>query len=342
MPLFSQEMFQKPITMENAWKYIESASKKQPRELYLLPSVISKLSHSNTVIRPPKRYLIPCGPPSRMNSFVTRDPNENNEDEIIIWLERFRQYALKHSCNLAILEQYEDYRKYVHKRRCNPSRGEFLWLYTRIIERSPDATGFQEAVRIMAGRDALLPFLESIPDKDYYDQYQRIKSPWGATEPTSAAPIPYHGLETAIQEDAPAKVMITKNMCRDVTDAAILNRAIALEKGAVVASMLMDATLDRIVEILKDAHTNWKNPASLFEHHSPQQEDEIASWRDSLGNGFFWYLYRRQSLSLDIIKSLPPKIIATFEEKNRYGISPKDLWSFFRPSPISTETDQCI
>ena len=147
------------------------------------------------------------------------------------------------------------------------------------------------------------------------------------------SPIPYQGLEAAIQEDAPAKVAITKSMCRNVTDEKILARAAALKKGAVVASMLGSLPIDRIIEILIDAHANWENPAPLFEHLLPHHEDEIAAWHDPWGNGFFWYLYRRPFLSRSIIEGLPPKVLATFETKNRYEISPEDLWTYFRPAP---------
>ena len=108
-------------------------------------------------------------------------------------------------------------------------------------------------------------------------------------------------------------VAITKMMCRHVTDEEILNRAMALGKGAVVASMLGTPSIDRIIEILIEAHASWENPATIFERLFPQHEDEIAAWRDPWGNSFFWYLYRRPVLSQTIIEGLPPKILATFE-----------------------------
>ena len=316
MSVFSRETFSKPISMEKAWQLIMAAKTKRVQGNYLLPGPSSPISDS----------LWPL--------ITTILPKGLEESIIIIWLEQFRQYALEDGGKLAILKPYKDFQEYNQKCRPDPSQGEWLWLYTQIAERQCSVCDlFSTAVQIMGGRDALLPFLESIPDKELFDLFQKIKSPWQISVPALA--ISYHGLEAAIQEDAPAKVAITKITCRHVTDEEILNRAIVSGKGAVVASMLRDASVDRIVEVLITAHTNWENPAPLFEHILPQYEDEIAAWRDPWGNGFFWYLYRRPFLSRAIIEGLPPKVLATFGTKNRYEISPEDLWTYFRPAPES-------
>ncbi len=251
------------------------------------------------------------------------------EVDRIIWMERLWQFALAHGGS-AILGTYKDFRDYSEERRPDPNKEQWLFLYSKIAECN---IRFQETIQLMACRDALLPFLESIPDNDFSNAYHQILSPWPST--CAVSTIPYQSLEAAIQENAPTKVTITKMMCRNVTDEAILNRAIALEKGAVVASMLRDASVNRIVAVLITTHTNWENPAPLFEHILPQYEDEIAAWRDPWGNGFFWYLYRRPFLSRAIIEGLPPKVLATFGTKNRYEISPEDLWTYFRPAPES-------
>ena len=300
MSVFSPENFCTPITIEDAWTRIVSAGKKRPCAPCLLP----------------------------YGSWISYGEAE------IIWLERFRQCALEHCGNLSILKPYVDFQEYVKDARPDPTHSEWIWLYSQIAEHAYDDL-FRDLVQIMACRNALLPFLESIPDKELLNAYHRIKSPWLSTHPIPA--IPYQGLEAAIQEDAPNKVAITKMMCRNVTDEEILNRAIALGKGAVVASMLGSSPIDRIIEIMIDAHANWENPAPLFERLLPQYEDGIAAWRDSWSNGFFWYLYRRPVLSMDIIRGLPPKILATFETKNIYGISPEDLWSYYRPSSVPPE-----
>lgn len=320
MSVFSRETFSKPISMEKAWHLIMTAKTKRVQESYLFPHPSSNSLHSLIAFLNPEGF---------------------EASIIIIWLERFRQYALAHGGKLTILNPYKDFQEYNQKRRPDPSQGEWLWLYTQIVERQCNVLEFfSKTVQIMGGRDALLPLLESLPDKELFDLYQKIKSPWQINVPAPA--ISYHDLEAAIQEDAPEKVVIIKTFCRHVTDDEILKRAIASGKGAVVATMLRGAPVDRIVEVLIMAHTNWENPTPLFERLLPQYEDEIAAWRDPWGNAFFWYLYRRPSLSLDIIKSLPPKVFATIELKNRYGISPKDLWCFYRPSLISTRPDQCI
>lgn len=300
MSVFSSENFCTPITIEDAWKRIVSDGKKRPRAPCLLP----------------------------YGCWISYGEAE------IIWLERFRQCALEHCGNLSILKSYVDFQEYVKDARPDPTHSEWIWLYSQIAEHAYDDL-FRDLVQIMACRNALLPFLESIPDKELSNAYHRIKSPWLSTHPIPT--IPYQWLEAAIQEDAPNKVAITKMMCRNVTDEEILNRAIALGKGAVVASLLGNTSIKRIIEILIEAHASWEKPTPLFERLLPQFEDEIAAWRDPWGNGFFWYLYRRPVLSMDIITILPPKILDTFETKNRYGISPEDLWTYFRPSSVPPE-----
>lgn len=295
MPLFSMETLNDTISMPDAWEHIVAIGDHRPRDNRLLPK-------------------------------------ECDESEKIIWLESFRQCALKHCDYLSILQQYVDFREYVENARPDPTRGEWIWLYAQIAEHASDDL-FRDLVQIMACRNALLPFLESIPEKEFSNEYHRIISPWRKKDSVPA--ILYQDLEVAIQEDAPSKVAIIKMYCRHVTDEEILNRAIALRKGAVIASMLEEAPVNRIVKVLITAHTNWENPAPLFEHILPQYEDEIAAWRDPWGNGFFWYLYRRPFLSRAIIEGLPPKVLATFGTKNRYEISPEDLWTYFRPAPES-------
>lgn len=318
MTVFSVETFRTPFTIEEAWKRIVSAGKKHPRALCLLP----------------RDGNIPFGLLIRPRTFYSPHVEYGPDEAEIIWLEMFRQYAIKHDEKWTILNAYTDFQKYAEKARPDPTRSEWLWLYTQIAEHASDDL-FRVLVQTMACRNALLPFLESIPDKELSNAYHRIKTPWLSTHPIPT--IPYQGLDDAIQEDAPAKVAITKMMCRHVTDEEILNRAMALGKGAVVASMLGTPSIDRLVEILIEAHASWENPVSLFDCLLPQHEDEIAAWRDPWGNGFFWYLYRRPVLSRTIIEGLPPKILDTFETKNRYGISPEDLWTYFRPSSMPPE-----
>lgn len=318
MTVFSVETFRTPFTIEDAWKRIVSAGKKRPRPLCLLP----------------RDGNIPFGLLIRPRTFFSPHVEYGPDEAEIIWLEMFRQYAIKHDEKWTILNAYTDFQKYAEKARPDPTRSEWLWLYTQIAEHASDDL-FRVLVQTMACRNALLPFLESIPDKELLNAYHRIKSPWLSTHPIPA--IPYQGLDDAIQEDAPSKVAITKMMCRHVTDEEILNRAMALGKGAVVASMLGTPSIDRIIEILIEAHASWEKPAPLFEKLLPPHEDEIAAWRDPWGNSFFWYLYRRPVLSQTIIEGLPPKILATFETKNIYGISPEDLWSYYRPSSVPPE-----
>lgn len=301
MPLFSMETLRKQISFEAAWERVVAAGHDLPKDKHLAPRKVTY-------------------------------------DWAKTWMEGLRHVALKHDGGLSLLESYIDFRKTVGgRRRPDPTRMQWIYLYSLVGERhrriGPWEIGF-----LVGRRDAFFPFVDSIPDKAIWDCYQRfLKEPSHenvATKSDTAekvSPIRYPGLESAILEDAPAKVSITKIMCRDVTDEVILSRAIELEKGAVVASLIQEAPVDRIVDILITAHTNWVNPAPLFDHILAQREDDIAAWRDPWGNGFFWYLYRRPMPSMYIFRALPPKIRATFETENRYGISPKDIWIFYRP-----------
>lgn len=293
MPLFLKENLCTIASSELTWKHIVSSEGKRSEDRLLLPY-------------------------------------ELNETEKTVCMEKIRHTVLNNGGDPAILKPYADFKGYAAKRRTDPTRGEWIWLYSQIVERHLNVS-FQELVGIMACRDAFIPFFESIPNRMYYITFQQIFTQGQPTD--SSSPIAYQSLEAAIQEDAPAKVLITKMLCRNVTDEEILNRAIALGKSAVVTSMLSSISTERIIKILTEAHTNWENPASLFERLLPQHEDEIAAWRDPWGNSFFWYLYRRPFLSRSIIEGLPPKILATFETKNRYELSPEDLWTYFRPSP---------
>ena len=292
MPLFSTQQLYAPISSEDAWNHIVAVGNKRPHDNLLISSY------------------------------------ELKEEEKIVWLEKLRHVALGHAKDLSLLEPYKDFQEYALERRPDPTRGEWLWLYSQIGERH-DNLSIQEIVEIMMNRDAFLPFFDSVPDGKLWTWFHEWPEP---DEMPGESAIPYQGLEAAIQEDAPGVVAITKMMCRNVTDAEILNRAIALGKSAVVASMFPNVPMGQLLDLLFKAHASWENPAPLLNRVLQLREDDIAAWRDPWGNGFFWHLYRRPVLSMDIIRGLPPKVLATFETKNRYGISPKDLWDDYRPT----------
>ena len=146
-------------------------------------------------------------------------------------------------------------------------------------------------------------------------------------------PFPYPKLEAAFQADAPGQVELLQMMCRDVSSKAIMNRAVAQEKTAIVEFKLKTEPLEQKIQILTAAHASWEDPAPLFRRFLPMFKDEIAAWRDPWGTGFFWYLYRRPVLSQTLIERLPKKVLETFGTKNRYGISPADVWADYCPLP---------
>ena len=292
MPLFSMETLIAPISMPDAWEYVASVGDQHPRDKRLLPE-------------------------------------ECDESEKIIWLERLRLFAVEHGGDLTILEPYKDYQGYALSRRPDPTWDQWIWLYQQIGARRGNRS-MRDVIPIMACRDALLPFLETIPDKKLWDEYTLMLSP---EQYEGRTPFPYPDLEAAFQADAPGQVELLQMMCRDVSSEAILNRAVAQEKTAIVEYKLKTAPIEQKIQILTAAHASWEDPAPLFRRFLPMFKDEIASWRDPWGNGFFWYLYRRPFLSQTLIERLPKKVLATFGTKNRYGISPADMWPDFCPLP---------
>ena len=294
MPLFSMATLIAPISISDAWEHIVAIGDLRPRDKRLLPE-------------------------------------ECNESEKIIWLERLRLFAVEHGGDLTILDPYKDYQGYALSRRPDPTWDQWIWLYQQIGERHRKIS-LQDAIQIMACRDALLPFLETIPDKNLWDEYALMLSPEQYDE--SDTPFPYPNLEASFQADAPGQVELLQMMCRDVTDEAILNRAVAQGKTAIVEFKLKTAPLEQKIQILTAAHASWEDPAPLFRRFLPMFKDEIAAWRDPWGNGFFWYLYRRPVLSRSLIEHLPKPILATFGTKNRYGISPADVWKDYCPLPL--------
>ena len=293
MPLFSMETLDDMISMPDAWERIVSAGDQRPRDKRLLPE-------------------------------------EYDESEKIVWLERLRQFAVEHGGDLTILEPYKDYQDYALSRRPDPKWDQWIWLYQQIGERHRKIS-LQDAIQIMACRDAFLPFLESVPDIMFWNRYTSILSPEQYKE--SDTPFPYPNLEAAFQADAPGQMELLQMMCRDVSNEVILNRAVAERKTAIVEFKLNTAPIEQKIQMLIAAHASWDDPAPLFRRFLPMFKDEIAAWRDPWGNGFFWYLYRRPVLSRPLIEHLPKPILATFGTKNRYGISPADIWPDYCPLP---------
>ena len=139
MPLFSIETLNAPISMPDAWEHVASVGDHHPRDKRLLPE-------------------------------------ECNEFEKIIWLERLRLFAVEHGGNLTILEPYKDYQGYALSRRPDPTWNQWIWLYQQIGARRGNRF-MRDVIPIMACRDALLPFLETIPDKKLWDEYTSMLSP---------------------------------------------------------------------------------------------------------------------------------------------------------------------
>ena len=254
-------------------------------------------------------------------------PKTSSQTEQIILLELAREAAISDGMALAELQERHDFAEWVGDRRPDPSRDQWLWVYHNIGVRHPKLD-VDKVVGIMAGRDALLPFLRSAPDLRFVECYEKF-----VCEKTDddAAELPYPQLEEAIKSDIPAKLDIFRIMCRNVADEELLTRAVYLKKPAVVCALLKKMSPEQAIPMLIKKLRHWKDPEKLIIKAVESFGADLAAWRDDFGNGFFWYLYARdQPVSKARIDALPDEVIATWEQPNRYGITAYDLWKYYR------------
>ena len=82
-----------------------------------------------------------------------------------------------------------------------------------------------------------------------------------------------------------------------------------------------------LIKIIRD----WEHSAELLRICMESFGEKIAQWLDEYGNVFFWYIYSRIfPVTQEIINALSAEVIETFETKNAYGISPCDIWEWYR------------
>lgn len=254
-------------------------------------------------------------------------PEDTPLADKIILLELARETALVNGTDLHGLETRRDFAEWIADRRPDPTRDQWMWLYCNIGVRHPVLT-VDKVVSILAGRDALLPFLRSAPDLRFVATYEKFFEEETAADPVE---LPYANLEEAIQNDVPAKLAIFRVMCRDVTNEQLLARAWALKKPAVTCSLLKKWPPEQKTPQLIKALRDWPKPEELLAQAVESFGPEIASWHDDYGNGFFWYLYTcNRPVSKAMIDALSDEIIATWETQNHYGLAPSDLWKRYR------------
>ena len=255
-------------------------------------------------------------------------PEDTPLADKIILLELARKIAIASGLDLSALETRKDFAEWVADRRSDPTWDQWLWLYRNIGARHPFLT-VDEAVGIMARRDALLAFLRSAPDLRLVECYEKFFEGDAEDEPINE--LPYPQLEDALKNDVPAKLEIYRIMCRTVTDEQLLARAVSLEKPAVTSRLLKklppDQKIPQLIKILR----HWEKPEELIGKAVAAFGDDLVSWHDDYGNGFFWYLYARdQPVSEAIVDVLPDEIVASMEQPNRFGVSASDLWLYYR------------
>lgn len=246
----------------------------------------------------------------------------------IILLELTLKIALENAVDCSALQGYSDFAEWVYPRRPDPTRDQWIWLLQNIGVRHQKLS-VDEVCGIMVGRDALLPFMTFAPDLRLQECYEKFfKVP---AEDDGSSSLPYPNLEEAIINDAPAKVNIYRLMCRNVTDEQILNRAVCLQKPAVVISLLKKLPSDMKVRKLIKFLRGWTTPEILLNNAIQEFSNDLNSWNDEYGNSFFWYLYSLPNLvSKNMVDLLPEELLCAFDLPNCYGISPEDVWKYYR------------
>ena len=120
-------------------------------------------------------------------------------------------------------------------------------------------------------------------------------------------------------------------MCRNVTDEQIINRAVFLQKLVVVVSLLKNLPCDMKIRKLIKFLRSWISPEFLLYQAIKEFLDDLTAWQDEYDNVFFWYLYTLPSpVSKTIVDLLPDKLLTIFDQLNCYGISPEDVWKYYR------------
>ena len=157
-------------------------------------------------------------------------------------------------------------------------------------------------------------------------------------EDDDSSPLPYPNLEKAVNNDAPLKVNIYRLMCRNITDEQNLNRAVCLQKPAVVISLLKKLPSNMKVHKRIKVLCGWTTPGILLNQAIQEFRNELNSWKDEYGNSFFWFLYSLPNpVSKNMVDLLPEELLCVFDQPNCYRISPEDLWLYYRKGMQSPE-----
>lgn len=254
-------------------------------------------------------------------------PKEMSWAEKIVLSEMGYQEAVNNGTDWNLLRQYKDFAELAGERRANPTRDQWFWLYKNIGIRHQNLS-VDEVCGIMSGRDALLPFLRTAPDLRFQELWQTFNE---LDKISATESIQYPQLEDALQNDIPAKLKVLKIMYRGISDEMLFRRAVYLQKPCVVSSLLANMPQENQVPMLIEAMRYWEHPAELLRLCVEHFGDKIAAWHDEYGNAFFWYLYiSNHPVTPEIIDILSPEIIGTFHTQNNFGISPADIWCWYR------------
>ena len=83
----------------------------------------------------------------------------------------------------------------------------------------------------------------------------------------------------------------------------------------------------KLIKVLR----GWTTPEILLNQAIQEFSNDLNSWEDKYGNSFFWYLYGLPNpVSKNMVDHLPEELLCVFDQPNCYGISPEDLWLYYR------------
>ncbi len=252
-------------------------------------------------------------------------PSMTTGEKIVLceWIRRHEDFDLAWE---GALSRFDDFAEIVCNRRPDPTFDEWLWLYANLGHRHPNLSP-EDACQLMAGRNALWPFLQTVPDHRIRQIVELHDEAMAKTKGTD--PIPYPNLEEAIQSDSPGKVMLYRSICH-ADPPSVLARAMTLEKTNTVSDLLHGVSETEKARCLIRCMEHWQEPLPLLKSFAIKNADFMHLWRDSWGNSLFWYVYFREPIQRECAEFLFGLGIPV-EEKNGYGISAMDLWKYYRP-----------
>ncbi len=251
-------------------------------------------------------------------------PEEASDDERILCFELIRRHPKFDPEWEENLKRFKDVAEIIALRRPSPTRDQWLWLYANIGFRHPRLLPCDVCLYLV-GRTELLPFFRTAPDK----RLRELLARFSGVNSNKTQPFPYPQLEQALADDQPQQVLFQSIMCR-VNPVEVLQRALDLQKSQTAACFLGKISPEECIQGIISALETWKDPVPILKAVNQENPDLLRHWRDPWGNSLFWYLYYQEPVQKETACWLADAEVP-FETANCWGISPADLWHYYRP-----------